>query len=162
MERKKIEHIVGTASETKRCYVCEQIYRTGNVITGKDVLDGVPYLNGQGICPEHQRYIDEGYTFIIGVKRALMEDISGFKGLFWPIHPEIGRRTAFVHALPVEELAGIKDAKDGNNEGINQEIVLMEQGDLDRLRQELDKMIEKGVIVQRVNFFGDLAKGEQN
>lgn len=55
------------AMEKHICIVCGTEYDTGSILLHKQLHD-IPEekaLTGMGVCPEHQKQIDDGYIFLI-------------------------------------------------------------------------------------------------
>jgi len=55
--------------EARICIVCGEQYDTGIIFLDKRLRNTLEHHNvtGTGICPEHQKYIDDGYIILVGV-----------------------------------------------------------------------------------------------
>lgn len=65
------------ALEQRQCVVCGELYETGSLLMdtmGRNVFENKYACTGLGLCPEHQKFVDDGYIICIEVNNKPSKD----------------------------------------------------------------------------------------
>lgn len=58
------------ALEQRQCIICDKLYETGNLLMDRqlrNIFENKYACTGFGVCPEHQKYIADGYVICLEV-----------------------------------------------------------------------------------------------
>lgn len=112
------------ALEQKQCLVCGKLYETGNLLMDRGlrkVFENRYACTGWGLCPEHQKYVDDGYIICIEVANKPANDGEVLK-------PEDADRTGNCCYMKME--AG----REIFNMQIDSPVVFFEVGVIEKLK----------------------------
>lgn len=112
------------ALEQRQCVVCGSLYETGNLLMDtrlRNVFDGKHACTGLGMCPEHQKYVDDGYIICIEVSNQPGKNGEALK-------PEDADRTGNICFIKKEAACEIFDMP------IESPVVYFQMGVIEKLK----------------------------
>lgn len=112
------------ALEQRQCIICDKLYETGNLLMDRqlrNVFENKYACTGFGVCPEHQKYIDDGYVICLEVSNKPRENGEVMK-------PEEAYRTGNLCFIRKEAACEIF------NTPIESPVVYLEVGVIERLQ----------------------------
>lgn len=105
--------------ERKVCFVCGTEFDTNSLLLDKRLRNSMERytVTGYGICPEHQKQLDDGYVMLIGVLNQAPEDQRLLKpseaqrsGRIAALHRDVWGRVFTGAELPKNGIAFVEDA----------------------------------------------------